>query len=267
MSSDPDTKLQATLDQIGKAIRIMARLRAPGGCPWDAAQTRESLLKNLLEETYEVISAVEGGDIEGMREELGDLLLQVIFHALIADEKDEFDLADVARALCDKLVRRHPHVFGDVKAGNELEALASWNSAKRSEGEHTTSLAAVPAGFPALLRARKVVDKAGSVGFEWSNVGDALDKLDEEVAELRRAVNEGDRRHIRGELGDVLFMTACVGRYVHECPELALQSTIEKFLKRFSHIEKRLAEKGSSPEQSTLEEMDGFWDEAKGLEE
>jgi len=244
----------------------MSHLRAPGGCPWDAAQTRESLLKNLLEETYEVINAVESGDIEGMKEELGDLLLQVVFHALIASERNEFDLGDVARSLSDKLIRRHPHVFGEVKADNEEEALASWNAAKSAEGDHTTSLAAVPVTLPALLRARKVVDKAGSVGFEWSNISDALDKLDEEVGELRRAVNEGDDKQIRDELGDVLFMTACVARYIHECPELALQSTIEKFLKRFKYIEKRLAEKGSSPEQSTLEEMDSYWDEAKGKE-
>jgi len=254
------------LEALALAIRIMSRLRALDGCPWDRAQTRQSLTKNLIEETYEVIDAIEKGNIEGLKEELGDLLLQVIFQAEIAQEKGEFDLADVAEALAEKLIRRHPHVFGDVQANNAEEALQSWNNAKRSEGEHVNNLSSVPEHMPALLRARKVVDKAGRVGFEWPSVKEAFDKLDEEIGELRRAVVDGDQKHIREELGDVLFMTACVARYLHECPELALQATIEKFLQRFKYIEKRLAEEGLTPEQATLEKMDGYWDEAKGME-
>ena len=261
-----DPVKESMLESIGEAIRIMARLRAPGGCPWDRVQTRETLLKNLLEETYEFINAVERGDLVNMREELGDLLLQVIFHAEIAAEKGEFDMGDVAHDLCDKLIRRHPHVFGDIKANNQEEALASWNSAKRGEGEKSMSLTEVSHSMPALMRARKVVEKAGNVGFEWSSVRDALDKLDEEVNELRKAVEEQDEPHIREELGDVLFMTACVARYAKECPELALQSSIDKFIERFRYIEKKLAEEGMKPEDATLEKMDGYWDEAKMTE-
>ena len=263
---EKDSVNEGMLVSIGEAIRIMSRLRAPGGCPWDAVQTRETLLKNLLEETYEFINAVERGDLTNMREELGDLLLQVIFHAQIAAEKGEFDMGDVAHDLCDKLIRRHPHVFGEVKANNQEEALASWNSAKSGEGGKTVSLAEAPHNMPALMRARKVVEKAGNVGFEWSSVRDALVKLDEEVNELRKAVEERDERHIREELGDVLFMTACVARYVKECPELALQSSIDKFIERFRYIEKKLADEGMKPEDATLEKMDGYWDEAKKRE-
>ena len=254
------------LSEIGRSIQIMARLRAPGGCPWDAAQTPESLLPNLLEETYEFIDSVKKGDVDEMREELGDLLLQVIFHAQLASEKGDFDIGDVARELSDKLIRRHPHVFGEVEANNEQEALSSWLNAKSNEGSHTTSVVAIPASMPALLRARKVVEKAGKVGFEWANVNDALIKLNEEVAELKQAISDGDSDHINEELGDVLFMTACVARYVRKCPELALQSTIAKFINRFSYIEQKLAEEGLTPEDVSLEKMDGYWDEAKELE-
>jgi len=254
------------LEEIGKSIRIMARLRAPDGCPWDRAQTPKKLLANLLEETYEVIHAVEEDDQENYIEELGDLLLQVLFHAQLASEKSQFDMTTIARGLNDKLINRHPHVFGEVKADNEEEALNSWNSAKNSEGAQKGSLASVPPNMPALMRARKVVDKAGKVGFEWPDVEGALSHLESEVRELRQAVKEGDQEHIREELGDVAFMTACVARYLKECPELALQATIGKFMRRFQHIEKRLAEKDSSPAESNLAEMDSFWDEAKELE-
>jgi len=254
-----------TLEEIGRVIGIMARLRAPGGCPWDAEQTHESLLPNLLEETHEVIHAVQSGDISAMREELGDLLLQVIFHAQIASEEGRFDLSDVARDLTDKLIRRHPHVFGDVRADNSREAIDSWNRAKRSEGLKTVSLGEIPPGMPALLRARKVVEKAGRVGFEWHHVNDALKKLNEEVGEFQRAIEEGNREQMQEELGDVLFMTACVARYIDKCPEIALTASIDKFMNRFSYIEKKLAEEGLTSEQATLEKMDGYWDEAKSM--
>lgn len=255
-----------TLKEIDRVLQIMARLRAPEGCPWDAAQTHESLLQNLLEETYEFIHAVQKGDKAAMIEELGDLLLQVIFHAQLASERNEFDMGDIARELSDKLIRRHPHVFDGLNAENEEEALECWQQAKHKEGKQTVSLATVPASMPALLRARKVVDKAGKVGFEWRSVDDALKKLDEEIGEFRCAIRENITDHIYDELGDVLFMTACVARYVKQCPELALQATIEKFITRFTYIERRLEEEGLTPEDVTLEKMDGYWDEAKELE-
>ena len=264
ISSQPLT--DGVLEALALTIRIMARLRGPGGCPWDAEQTHESLLPNLLEETHEVIHAVQSGDISAIREELGDLLLQVIFHAQIASEEGRFDLSDVARDLTDKLIRRHPHVFGDVKAANSSEAIDSWNRAKRSEGLKTVSLGEIPPGMPALLRARKVVEKAGRVGFEWHHVNDALKKLNEEVGEFQRAIEEGDREQMQEELGDVLFVTACVARYIDKCPEIALTASIDKFMNRFRYIENKLAEEGLTPEQVTLEKMDGYWDEAKKKE-
>ncbi len=254
--SDP-----ALLSDIGELIKIMARLRAPDGCPWDREQTHESLLKNLLEEAHEFIEAVQANDIPAMREELGDLLLQVIFHAQVAEEAGTFTFRDSVRELIDKLIRRHPHVFGDVKANNSAEALDSWNRAKKEEG--ATRFSSVPKAMPALMRARKIQDKAGRVGFEWLTIDGALDKLDEELAELRDAIAKSDTDQANEELGDVLFVMANIGRYLGHCPEIALTGTIEKFLHRFEYIERRLAEDGMTPEDATLEQMDAYWDEAK----
>ena len=261
---DESTNLRIEeLTSLALAIRIMARLRAPDGCPWDRAQDHKSLLKNLLEETHEFIFAVESGDEAAMREELGDLLLQVVFHAQIAEERGAFDLKQVADELVEKLIRRHPHVFGDTAAANADEALESWHRAKRSEGEHTVSLDEVPRSMPALLRARKIQQRAAKVGFQWPDVKGALAKLEEELAELRAAIDSGDPNRAEEEMGDVLFVLACIANYQHFCPEIALMGTVEKFIRRFSHIEKRLAEQGLTPEQATLEQMDGYWEESK----
>lgn len=254
------------IEEVETSIKIMARLRRADGCPWDIAQTRQTLLKNLLEETYEFIYAAGRENRQEIIEELGDLLLQVLIQSQVASDNGEFDLGDVAETLNKKLIRRHPHVFGNVEVNSQQEALASWNTAKRTEGAHTVNPSDVPADMPALMRARKVVDKAGKVGFEWPDVQGAMEKLDEEITELRQAIAGGNKKHAFEELGDVLFMTACVARYLDECPELALQGTIDKFLRRFRHIEKRLAENGKTPETSNLAEMDSYWDEAKGME-
>ena len=249
------------------AIRIMSRLRAPGGCPWDAAQTHESLMKNLLEETHETLHALATRDDAALKEELGDLFLQVVFHAIIAEERGAFTLKDVAQELVDKLIRRHPHVFGDASAATPEEALHSWHNAKRSEGEHTVTLSGVPSTMPALLRARKVQQRAAKVGFQWPEVKGALAKLDEELSEMRAAINSGDAARAEEEMGDVLFVLACIANYRHFCPEIALTKTVEKFIRRFAYIERRLAEQGLTPEQSTLEQMDGFWEESKRVSE
>ena len=241
----------------------MIRLRAPGGCPWDAVQTHESLMKNLLEETHETLHALATHDDAALKEELGDLLLQVVFHSIIAAERGAFDLKDVARDLADKLVRRHPHVFGDVNAATPDEALHSWHNAKRSEGEHTITLSGVPNTMPALLRARKVQQRAAKVGFQWPDVTGALKKLDEELSEMRAALDSGDTARAEEEMGDVLFVLACIANYQNFCPEIALTRTVEKFIQRFGYIEKRLAEQGLPPEQSTLEQMDTIWEESK----
>jgi len=262
------------------AVKIMARLRAPDGCPWDQVQTHKSLLPNLLEETYEYFHAVQDNDKPAMREELGDILLQVIFHAQIAEERGDFTLGDAANDLTDKLLRRHPHVFGDGKAEDAKGALASWHSAKRKEGEHTLNLDKVPRALPALLRARKVQEKAAKVGFQWPDIEGALLKVDEELAELRHelaSIEETSPFHshasgnpdsaaarIEDELGDLLFAVVNVARYVHVCPEVALTGTVEKFIKRFNYIEEKLAAEGVSLGEASLEKMDGYWDEAKG---
>jgi len=286
------------LDHLGTLIKIMARLRMPDGCPWDRAQTFESLLPNMLEEAYEYVHAVKDNDLPAMREELGDLLLQVIFHAQIAAESSliphpsslqggggassiRFTLGDCARELSEKLVRRHPHVFGDDKAADETEALASWHSAKKGEGAHTLDLDKVPRSMPSLMRARKVQNKAAKVGFQWPDVEGAMEKVDEELAELKEAIayshHSGASRNpsgatdlggsavdIEDELGDLLFAVVNVSRYLHVDPEVALIGTVEKFIKRFKHIENRLAEEGLTLGEASLEVMDKFWDEAKG---
>ena len=288
------------LEHLGTLIKVMARLRMPDGCPWDRVQTHESLLPNLLEESYEYLHAVRDGDIPAMREELGDLLLQVIFHAQIAAESPQsppfieppqsppsieggvggvanplgFTLGDCARELSEKLIRRHPHVFGDDKAADETEALASWHSAKKGEGAHTLDLDKVPRSMPALMRARKVQNKAAKVGFQWPNVDGAMLKVDEELAELKEAIAfppplaggaGGGVSPIEDELGDLLFAVVNVARYLHVDPEVALIGTVEKFIRRFKHIEQRLAEEGLSLGEASLEVMDKFWDEAKAL--
>lgn len=263
-------KLEAEIDipddmlgEIGMVVRIMYRLRGVGGCPWDRVQTHKSLLRNLLEETYEFVDTVESGDDSAMCEELGDLLMQVVFQAEIAAERDAFDLTEVARGLADKLIRRHRHVFGDISAQSPEEALNSWNNAKSGESEKNGTLENVPKAMPALLRARKVQEKAANVGFDWSEVESAMEKLDEELAELKHAVNTGDMEKSKEELGDLLFAVVNVARFTKQCPEVALTKAVNKFLRRFKHIENRLAEQGRTPSDSTLEEMDVFWEEAK----
>jgi len=260
--------------EIETLIKIMARLRAPDGCPWDQAQTYQSLLPNLLEETYEYLHAVNDRDKAAMREELGDLFLQVIFHGQIAQEAGDFSLGEAARELSDKLVRRHPHVFGDHRANDPHAALASWHSAKRKEGAHTLALDKVPRAMPALLRARKVQEKAAKVGFQWPDIEGALAKVDEELAELREELKKTPKNSppatinhqpstIEDELGDLLYAVVNVARYLHICPEVALIGTVEKFIRRFNFIETKLAEEGVSLGEASLEKMDGYWKEAK----
>lgn len=252
-----------TLESVGTLLRLMKRLRSPGGCPWDADQTHESLLKNVLEETYEFIHAVQQNDEVSMREELGDMFLQVVFQAQVAAENGTFNLKDVTDSLVEKLIRRHRHVFGDVVAENSGEALDSWNNAKYGGDEVKPGIGDILPPMPALMKARKIQDKAARVGFEWPDITGVLDKLDEEISELRQAISAGDSRQTEEELGDVLFVLANAGRHLGLCSEIALTATIDKFVRRFNHIERRLAEKGISPEESTLAEMDLYWDEAK----
>jgi MazG family protein len=258
---------------VFRLVEIMARLRSPdGGCPWDLEQSFATIAPYTVEEAYEVADAIERGDLKDLKEELGDLLLQVIFHARMAEEAGAFDFADVARAINDKMVRRHPHVFGDVRHENVAEQTIAWETIKAGEraakaGAGPKSLLDdVPVGLPALTRALKLSQRAARVGFVWPSAVEVLEKLHEEVAELEAEVAAGDVAKAREELGDVLFVCANLARELDVDPEAALRTTNAKFVRRFRFIEAALAAKGSSPEASDLVEMDGLWNAAKAAE-
>ncbi len=250
-------------------IRIMELLRAPGGCPWDAEQTHESIKKNLIEETYEVIEAINKKDNELLCEELGDLLMQVVFHAQMEQEEGNFDFDAVADGVCKKLIIRHPHVFGKVDVSGVDDVLANWDAIKKeTKGQKTTteSMLSVPRELPALMRATKLQKKAADVGFDWNDVSGALDKLEEEIAELRQAISNGDNDNIREELGDILFSAVNVSRFVKTDAEEALTQASDKFLARFTKVEQLASERSIEMKDSTLEQLDALWDEAKASE-
>lgn len=253
---------------IGKLVSLMERLRAENGCPWDREQTLESLVPFIIEEAYEVVSAIDTKDAAEIKEELGDLLFQIIFASQITKEAGEFDLADVIDASYEKMIRRHPHVFGDSKADTSEEVLKRWAEIKKEEKKEKDKkeegyLAGVPEVLPALLRAHKISQKAAKVGFDWKNVNEVLDKLSEEIEEFRNAVKEKDASGMEEELGDLLFTMVNVGRFIEVNPEDALRKTIGKFITRFHHIEKTLDEKGSDLSSTPIEEMERLWQEAK----
>jgi MazG family protein len=255
---------------IFRLLEIMDRLRDPdGGCAWDLEQSFATIAPYTVEEAYEVADAIERNDLKDLKEELGDLLFQVVFHARMADERQAFDFADVARAISDKMVRRHPHVFGDERYRTAGEQTLAWEVVKqreRTEKDQAGVLDDVPVGLPALTRAVKLSKRAARVGFVWPSVKEVLDKLDEEVAELKVEVAAGDREKLRAELGDVLFVIANLARALDIEPEDALRATNAKFVRRFGFIEAALAERGKTPDQSDLAEMDALWDRAKAVE-
>ncbi len=252
-------------------LAIMERLRArDGGCAWDLEQTYATIAPYTVEEAYEVADAIERGDLNDLRDELGDLLLQVVFHARMAQEDEAFDFADVARAINAKMIRRHPHVFGDAEQRSAGQQTQAWELIKADEraarGKAESLLDDVPVGLPALTRAVKLSRRAAGVGFVWPSAKEVLEKLHEEIAELEHEVAAGDLTKAREELGDVLFVCANLGRQLDIDPEDALRATNAKFVRRFQYIEKRLAEAGKTPDQSDLAEMDGLWDAAKAAE-
>ena len=248
----------------------MARLRDPdGGCAWDLEQTFATIAPYTVEEAYEVADAIERNDLKDLKEELGDLLLQVVFHARMAEEQGAFDLADVANAINDKMIRRHPHVFGDERYRTSGEQVVAWEVLKQKERDQkarTGVLDDVPVGLPALTRAVKLNKRAARVGFVWPSVTEVLDKLDEEIGELKVEIEAGNRDRMRGELGDILFVIANLARELDIEPEDALRATNAKFVRRFGFIEDALAQRGKTPEQSDLAEMDALWDAAKAAE-
>ncbi len=249
----------------------MARLRDPErGCPWDLEQSFATIAPYTVEEAYEVADAIERGDLHDLKDELGDLLLQVVFHSRMAEEQGVFAFEDVAQAICDKMIRRHPHVFAEAAYRDVGEQNLAWESIKAEEraakGRAESVLDDVPAGLPALTRAVKLTRRAGRVGFDWPDPPAVLDKLHEEVAELEVEIAAGDHAKAREELGDLLFVCANLARKLDLDPEDALRAANAKFIRRFGHIERSLAADGRKPEQSTLEEMEALWVEAKRAE-
>jgi MazG family protein len=263
----------ADLRPIDRLLEIMARLRAPeDGCPWDQEQTFATIAPYTMEEAYEVADAIERGDLGDLKDELGDLLLQVVFHARMAEEQGAFAFEDVARAINDKMVRRHPHVFADETYASLADQKEGWEQLKAAEraekAKATTAslLDDVPVGLPGLTRAVKLSKRAATVGFVWPTVQDVVHKLHEEVGEMLEEVEAGDLDKVREELGDVLFVVANLARTLDIDPEDAIRYTNAKFVRRFQYVETRLAERGKTPDQSDLAEMDGLWDEAKAAE-
>ncbi|HYF81923.1 MAG TPA: nucleoside triphosphate pyrophosphohydrolase [Clostridia bacterium] len=247
-------------------VDLMESLRGQEGCPWDKEQTRESLRPYLLEETYEVLDAIEKDELDLIVEELGDLLLQVVFHAQIAREDGEFDINEVITNIVNKLIIRHPHVFGDIKATSESGALKSWEASKRKHkgiDTYTQTLVDIPEILPALMRAYKVQQKAALAGFDWDNIEDAFSKVYEEAEEVREVYKTGETAIIEGEIGDLLFSVVNVSRFLKIQPELALRTTTEKFIKRFRYIEETALQSGKKLDRMSLQEMDKLWNEAK----
>lgn len=247
-------------------VKVVKALRSEGGCPWDIEQTHATLKRDLIEEAYEVIEAINKNDMEMLREELGDVLLQVVFHAQIETENGVFDIDDVADENCKKMIQRHPHVFGEVNVGSVDDVLTNWDAIKRqTKGQKTTSQAidSVPREFPALMRADKVQSKAAKAGFDWSEVDGALDRLSEEIEELRTAIATGRADEISDELGDVLFSAVNVSRFVKVDAEEALTASTDKFIARFKIVEKLAEERSINMKTADLDILDALWDEAK----
>jgi MazG family protein len=247
--------------RLPELMAIMDRLLAPDGCPWDRAQTLETLRPYVLEEAHEVVDAIDRGDMADLREELGDLLLQIAFQSALA--RPHFDIDDVVGAICDKMVRRHPHVFGSESAADAAAVKERWEALKAKEKAGRSVLAGVPVAMPALLRAQRVGEKAAHLGLDFPSVQSARDKVAEELGELDAAVAAGAPAEIEGELGDLLFAVANLGRKLGVEPESALRRTIDKFSRRVQHVEATTAAEAVAPAELSLDELDGYWRRAK----
>ena len=251
---------------INDFLRLITVLRSPGGCPWDRKQTHESIKKNFIEETYEVVEAINKADAQSLREELGDVLLQVAMHSEMESEKGSFDFNDVVNDICKKLVVRHPHVFGDVAAQSSDEALQSWDQVKlKTKGmkKQSEAIIKVPREFPALMRAQKVQEKAAKAGFDWDDINGAVDKLHEEIDELETALAAGVGKDIEEEFGDVLFSCVNVSRFIGADSEEALTASTDKFIKRYLLVEQLAADDGVDMKSASIEELDKLWNKAK----
>jgi len=257
------------LSGVKRLYEVMKRLRAPGGCPWDREQTLQTLKPCLLEETYELLEAMDGQDLALHVEELGDVLLQVVFQCAIREEEGLFTLDDVAETLTEKLIRRHPHVFGDVEADSSSQVLRNWEAIKQVEkgkALNRSAIDGVPATLPALLKAQRVQSKAARVGFDWEDATGATEKIDEELAELKEAVASGDKQKMSEEMGDLLFSAVNYCRFIEVDAENALEGTTKKFARRFREVERRVREQGRQLKDCTLAEMDAVWEAVKAEE-
>ncbi len=254
------------MKHLEKLIEIMEKLRAK--CPWDMEQTRESIKPFLIEETYEVIEAIDEGDPQKIKEELGDLLFQIIFQCQIAKERGEFTIDDVMEQIANKMVSRHPHVFGNAEYKTAQEVLEQWEERKKEEGKQRESiLEGIPKELPALIKAHRVQSRAAKVGFDWKDINELLEKLNEELREFREALDKKSQEDIEDELGDIFFSLVNISRFVGVNPEDALRKTISKFISRFRYIEIKAKEMGKNLSEMTLEEMDKLWEEAKSSED
>ena len=255
--------------EVDRLIEIVSRLRSPGGCPWDREQTHKSIMSCLLDEAYEFFDGVENDDTAVMREELGDILLQVVFHSAMAKEADHFDIEDVAHDICEKLIHRHPHVFGDVTVKSSKEVLSNWEHIKKGEkGKENRKYLVddIPDSLPALFRAEKIQRRVARVGFDWQDINPALDKVEEEFSEFREALKTNDLDHASEELGDILFALVNVARHNNVCAEDALRMTVKKFARRFRYIEDHFNKKNKKLNEASLEELDECWEESKRME-
>jgi tetrapyrrole methylase family protein/MazG family protein len=250
---------------IDRLVEIMRILRSPGGCPWDHKQTLATLKEHLVEESHEVLDAIDSGDRDKLKEELGDLLLQVIFQSQICREENAFTFDDVAATISEKLIRRHPHVFGDVKVSGADEVLKNWEAIKKSEKKDGTrkTLEGVPKSLPALSKAHLVQKRAARVGFDWENIQGALDKVAEEIEEVKEAVARDNEQDVGEELGDLIFASVNVCRFSGHNPEELLHKTIAKFTRRFEFVEKTVHDQGKQLSDCPLEELEGYWQRAK----
>jgi tetrapyrrole methylase family protein/MazG family protein len=253
------------MKEFDELVAIMTRLRS--GCPWDRKQSHDSLKPYLIEEAYELLEAIEAGDDSAMREELGDLLLQIVFHAELGRERGAFDISDVVSGISKKMVHRHPHVFGDKTYETAEEVVGQWEERKKEEGKKRESiLEGIPREMPSLLRAHRLQSRASKVGFDWQRIEDVIAKLNEELHEFHEALRKKSQDEVENELGDIFFALVNLSRFVGVNPEDALRKTISKFVKRFRHIEMRAAEEGRELRDMSLEEMDALWNEAKAGE-
>jgi len=253
-----------TKGRLDDLVNIMARLRGADGCPWDRRQTKDALRPFLIEETYEILEALDKGDDEELREELGDLLFHIVFMARIAQEEGSFDIYDVIQGVAQKMVHRHPHVFGGTEVSGPHEVEANWAQLKAAEKQRESLMEGLPRHLPALMRAYRLTQRASTVGFDWADKDQVWEKLEEELREFQDALSEGKEEDLRDELGDILFTLVNLSRFIGVDPEDALRRVTNKFAERFQYIEKRLHAEDKDPHGASLAEMDALWEESKG---